>query len=201
MRADRLYPIVLMVWFFAAYALGDSGRLTVLEPPAPQLIIVGLTALLLLNSVALPGFRRWLAGLDIRRLIAVHVSRFVGIHFLVLYGRGQLPYDFAVKGGWGDIAVAMGASALLIVPGLVARRGVVLAWNVLGLADILFVVATAARLGAADPSSMRALLRLPLSLLPTFLVPLILATHVWVFWRLFSAPVTPTSVEHAGGVR
>ena len=188
MRADRLYPIALLVWFFAAYALGDSGRLTVLEPPAPQVIIVGLTGLLLLNSVALPGFRRWLAGLDLRRLIAVHVSRFIGIYFLVLYGRGQLPYDFAVKGGWGDIAVATGAVALLVVPGLVARGKVVLAWNVLGLLDILFVVATAGRLGAADPSSMRALLRLPLSLLATFLVPLILATHVWLFWRLFSGP-------------
>jgi hypothetical protein len=43
---------------------------------------------------------------------------------------------------------------------------------------------TAARLAAADPSSMRALLRLPLSLLPTFLVPLLMATHVWIFVRL-----------------
>jgi len=187
-RADRLYPIVLIVWFFAAYALGDSGRLAVLEPPAPQVIIVGLTALLLFNSVALPGFRRWLAGLDVRRLIAVHLTRFVGIYFLVLHGRGQLPYDFAVKGGWGDIAVATGAVALLGVPGLAARRGLVLAWNVIGLLDILFVAATAARLAAADPSSMRGLLRLPLALLPTFLVPLIIASHVWIFWRLSSAP-------------
>ena len=186
MRADRFYSIALIVWFFAAYALGDSGRLAVLEPPAPQVIIGGLTALLLVNSVALPGFRRWLADLDLRRLIAVHLGRFVGIYFLVLHGRGQLPYDFAVKGGWGDIAIATGAVALLVVPGLVAHRGVVLAWNVLGLLDILFVVATASRLAAADPSSMRALLRLPLSLLPTFLVPLVLATHVWIFWRVLS---------------
>jgi hypothetical protein len=75
---------------------------------------------------------------------------------------------------------------LLVIPGLVERRGVVLVWNVIGLIDILFVAATAARLAAADPSSMRALLHLPLSLLPTFLVPLIIATHVWLFWRLAS---------------
>ena len=184
MRADRLYPIALIVWFFAAFALGDSGRLTVLEPPAPQVILLGLTALLLANGIALPGFRRWLATLDLRSLVAVHLTRFVGLYLLVLYDRGQLPYDFAVKGGLGDIAVALGALALLGIPGLIARRGVVLAWNALGLFDILFVVATAARLGNADPSSMRALLRLPLSLLPTFLVPLIIATHVWIFWRL-----------------
>ena len=192
MRADRLYPITLMVWFFAAYALADSGRLAVLEPPAPQVIALVLTALLLVNSVVLPGFRAWLARLDLRRLIAVHVLRFVGIYFLVLHGRGQLPYDFAVKGGWGDIATATGAVLLLLVPGLVERRWAVLAWNVFGFVDIAFVVATATRLGLADPSSMRALLRLPLALLPVFYVPLVVATHLWIFWRLSaSRPAAP----------
>jgi len=184
MRADRLYPIALMTWFFAAFALGDSGRLAVLEPPMPQMILLALTALLLVNSATLPGFRHWLAGLDVRRMVAVHLTRFIGIYFLILCGRGQLPYDFAVKGGWGDIAVATGAVVLLVVPGLIARRGWLLAWNVFGFLDLLFVVMTAARLAAADPSSMRALLRLPLSLLPTFLVPLLMATHVWIFVRL-----------------
>jgi hypothetical protein len=121
MRADRFYPIALMAWFFAAYALGDSGRLAVLEPPAPQVILLGLTALLLVNSAMLPGFRGWLATVDLRALVAVHLGRFIGIYFLVLYGRGQLPYDFAVKGGWGDITVALGAVLLLAVPGLSQR--------------------------------------------------------------------------------
>jgi hypothetical protein len=54
------------------------------------------------------------------------------------------------------------------------------------LIDILFVVATASRLARADPDSMNALLRLPLSLLPTFLVPLLIADHVVMFWRMAS---------------
>src|SRR5512147_554339 len=160
MRSDRFYPIVLIAWFFVAFALGDSGRLAVLEPPAPQVILLGLTLVLLVNGVALPGFRSWLASLDVRRLVAVHLTRFVGLYFLVLYGRGLLPYAFAVKGGWGDILTATGALLLLVVPGLIARRGWLLAWNVFGFFDIAFVVATAAREASADPSSMRALLRL-----------------------------------------
>ena len=40
------------------------------------------------------------------------------------------------------------------------------------------------------PASMAALLRLPLSLLPTFLVPLIIASHVQLFRRLRTANVT-----------
>lgn len=190
MSSSVLYSGVLAFWFAAAWVLGESGSLAALEPRAPQAILIALTALLLLNSVVLPGFRGWLASLDLRRLVALHLGRFVGIYFLILHGRGLLPYDFAVKGGWGDIAVAVGAVALLVVPGLIARRGVVLAWNAVGLADILFVVATAARLAAADPSSMRALLRLPLSLLPTFYVPLVIATHLWIFWRVWRSPAS-----------
>jgi hypothetical protein len=67
-----------------------------------------------------------------------------------------------------------------------SRRRAYLVWNLLRLADILFVVATAARLGLADPDSMRTLLRLPLSLLPTFLVPLVIASHVLIARRLAS---------------
>jgi hypothetical protein len=90
-----------------------------------------------------------------------------------------------VPGGWGDIIVATLARGLLGVAGeLEPRRGFVGLWNTLGLIDILFVVATASRLAIADPESMNALLHLPLSLSVTFLVPLIIADHVVVFWRI-----------------
>ncbi|MEO8140652.1 MAG: hypothetical protein ABI742_13445, partial [Gemmatimonadota bacterium] len=116
------------------------------------------------------------------------------IYFLVLYGRGELPFAFAVPGGWGDIAIATGALILvLLVPDLAARRGLVLLWNLLGLADILFVVVTAARLALADPNSMAALQRLPLSLLPTFLVPIIIASHLLLFTRLIGEKVRPAA--------
>jgi hypothetical protein len=57
-------------------------------------------------------------------------------------------------------------------------------WNGYGLIDILFVVATAAAEGRANPASMAALLRMPLSLLATFLVPLIISSHLLLFARL-----------------
>lgn len=186
---SRPYVVAGLLWFLAALTLGASGRLALLRPPAPQLVLLGLTAALLLAGKTRPGFRVWLAGLDLRLIVAFHITRFVGAWFLVLYARGQLPYAFAVPGGWGDIGIASGALAfVLLVPDLATRRLWLLGWNLAGMLDILYVVATAARLAFADPDSMLALLRLPLSLLPTFLVPLIIASHVLLFWRLGRRP-------------
>jgi len=184
------YIAVGVLWLLIALILGASGHVATWRPPVPQMVLAGLTVLLLAAVVALSGFRAWLGTLDLRWLVALHLTRFVGIYFLVLYYRdGALPYAFAVPGGWGDILVATLALGLVaVVRELEARRGLVGVWNTLGLIDILFVVATASRLALADPDSMNALLRLPLSLLVTFLVPLIIAGHVVVFWRLAWRP-------------
>jgi len=175
-----------VAWLAVATVLGATGVLTALRPPAPPLVLFGLAAAVLGTAWRSRSFRAWLSAVDIRWLVALHLTRFVGFYFLYLHARGQLPYAFAVPGGWGDVAVASLAVPLLLagppVPGW--RRVAYTAWNVAGLVDILFVVMTAARLGAADADSMAALLRLPLSLLPTFLVPLIIASHVIIGLRL-----------------
>jgi len=186
-RADaRAVLLWTAAWFLIALVVGATGWLRLARPPLPQALIVGLTAMVLLACWLPTSFRRWALAVDLRAIVLVHVSRFVGIYFLMLYARGELPYAFAVPGGWGDLAVAAtaGLLCLLVRPGVGYWRGVYLGWNIFGLIDIALVVATATRLWLADPDSMRALLVLPLSLLPTFLVPIIIATHVIVFARL-----------------
>jgi hypothetical protein len=158
-------------------------------PPGLQLLLVLLTVALIAAGLLVPSFRAWLAAVDLRSVIALHITRFVGIYFLVLYARGLLPFQFAVVGGWGDIAIAATAIAWLVLTrDPAAHRPLLLLWNFCGLIDILFVVATAARMAMADPPSMGPLRLLPLSLLPTFLVPLIIASHLLIFWRLRTAP-------------
>lgn len=176
-------------WLVGAWLAGAAGWVAALRPPAPQLILVGLTAAVLAAARLAPPFRRFVESVDLRALVLFHLTRFVGVYFLVLHARGELPWAFAVPGGWGDIAVA--ATALLLVlrarPDCPAGRRAYVVWNVLGLLDILGVVLTASRLALADPESMRALLRLPLSLLPTFVVPIVIATHVLMLRRLARA--------------
>jgi hypothetical protein len=174
--------IILLIWCVSAVLLGALGLLASLHPPFPQLILFGLVGILLLAYGLSSDFRRWLSSIPLQWLISVHLVRFVGFYFLWLYEQRQLPFAFAVLGGWGDIVVATLALILLLLRP--ASRLPYQVWNTLGFVDILFVVSTATRLALADSASMAALLRFPLSLLPTFIVPLIIFTHVVIFLRL-----------------
>jgi len=180
-----LVRLVFWLWFAAALAVGHFRVLQRLPPPAVQATIAALTALLLLGYFRVAALRTWVDSLELRALVACHLTRFVGFYFLLLHRRGELPYDFAVPGGIGDIIVATLAVALILVPlDPVRRERAILIWNVIGLVDILLVIVTATRLNLAAPGQLRALTRLPLSLLPTLVVPLILATHIVIFARV-----------------
>jgi hypothetical protein len=184
-RSAGPFVTVLLLWLIAACAVGVDGRVAELHPPLPQALIAVLTALLLWAGSANRGFNEWLAQVSLRRVVAFHLTRFVGFAFLALYSRGELPEKFAVPAGWGDIAVATLALGIVVfVPRPGTRPGLLLVWNALGFADILNVVFTAAGQAIANPESMSALMRFPMSLVPTFLVPLIIASHMLVFWRL-----------------
>jgi hypothetical protein len=179
------FLVIGLVWLVVAIALGSSGVLRHVRPPGPQIMIFSLTGALIAAYWISSSFRDWLKALDLRSIVAIHLTRFVGFYFLWLYGRGELPYRFAVPGGWGDIIVATGAVIILTTWNGSGSRGMVLLlWNSYGLVDILFVVATAVAEGRVAQASMAALQRLPLSLLATFLVPLIISSHILIFARL-----------------
>ena len=173
-------------WLVVAIVVGASGLIARLRPPAPQVVLITITGVLILLGVKLPRFRAWLMSIDLRAVVALHLTRLVaGATFIVLSARGELTPRFALPAGWGDILVAVLAMPVLAIsPRKPSARRIYLAWNVLGFADILMVVANAAVQGTRDPSSMRPLFHLPLSLLITFLVPLIIASHVLLFVRL-----------------
>jgi hypothetical protein len=144
-----------------------------------------LTALVLLACWKVREIRASVLNIDLRWLVLFHLTRsFAGAYFLVLCQRSQLPCAFAKPGGWGDIVIGVLAVAVASALHTQFGRTFLLSWNTLGLIDIIFVVASALRFGLQDWQSMHALRELPLSLLPTFLVPLIIASHVLIFVRL-----------------
>lgn len=180
---NNTYNAAVLIWFILACIAGYTGALSKVLPP---LIIFGIVALLVVASFFVQSFRSWVCSISLSSLVAIHLTRFVGFYFLYLYGKGLLPYEFAVYGGWGDIAVAALALILLILfaENVVKRKAYFFLWNMFGLIDILFVVGTAAKLYFASPESMSELTHLPLSLLPTFLVPIIIYSHLVIFYRL-----------------
>jgi len=186
--SNQISAGVLGAWFCFAIAIGVAGSFRNATAPIVALTVWGLAALVLLVCWKIPLFRNWIATVDLRTLIAVHLVRFVGIYFLILGARGRLPSGFAQPAGVGDIIIAVGAVILLAVPKMPSWLVVLRIWNFFGFIDIVFVAFNALRFGLQDWQSMVALRELPLSLLPTFFVPLIIASHILIFVRLVRPP-------------
>lgn len=183
--------LALTVWIALALVAGATGFFARLPVPGPQLIILALLIATLVAVTSAPALRAWINALPLRLLIGIHAVRFVGITFLVLAARGQLATVFAARAGWGDIVTAALALALVAwgEPRTPLGRGLAHAWNAFGLLDLVVAVATATAvtLRGASPG-VAPLLSLPLVLIPTFVVPILLAGHVVIFRRLVAQP-------------
>ena len=191
--SNRLVAAILIAWFCFASALGVNGSFQSASAPVGALTLWGLAALVLLVCWKIPILHDWASTVGLRTLIAIHLVRFIGIYFLILSARDRLPAGFARPAGIGDIIVATGAVVFLVGPKSRSLSAPSRIWNFFGFIDIVFVALTALRFGLQDWPSMAALRELPLSLLPTFFVPLIIASHVLIFVRLMS----PVKIEAA----
>lgn len=179
--------IALVVWLGLALAVGASGVMAGLKPPAPQFVLLALTAMTIFAGTRAGSARAWVDSLPMRAFAALHLTRFVGFYFLYLAGRGEMSPVFADAAGIGDIIAATGALALLAVgePVTAQKRRVWLAWNTVAMLDWLVVLGSiGAVIAQGRQDELAPLLRLPLSLLPTFLVPILIASQVFVFRRL-----------------
>lgn len=176
--------IFFWAWFAAAVAAGHWALLQRLPPAAVPALILALAAALTSGALRIPALRAWLETIDVRSLVLLHVSRLVGAYFLFLLQRGELPRAFALPGGLGEIVVGVMALPVVFAPlNDHDRQRAIRIWNVVGLIDILLVVFTITRLNLTMPWQLRPLTELPLSLYPTFLMPLLIATHVILLLR------------------
>jgi hypothetical protein len=126
------------------------------------------------------GFREFALSLNPRVLTLVQSWRIAGFVFLVLATYGILPRMFALPAGWGDItigATAMFAALMLAKP---EHRTSFLIWQALGITDLVMAVSLGSLAGVIDPLGIPTtpMTLLPLSLIPTFAVPLLLMLHI-----------------------
>lgn len=186
----RRHPILIgiVVWLAIVTVVGIAGIPQKLVPPTPQIILAALTIALLVASVVYPPLRSWVLESDWRALVEIHLVRAIaGAGFLLAGSRGKFPEQFATMAGKGDIAVAiLGLLVILLVsPHRSYAPFVYGLWNLLGLLDVLRVVVDATRIALVDRAAMSELLQMPFVLLPLFVVPILIASHVWLFERIF----------------
>ena len=191
MKKPTLYFVLLLViWGGAAVAAGAFHLLAFLPPASVPILVALPTIALSIASRRSHAAQSVLADLGVRGLIAAHVGRFVGIYFLWLHAQGRLPAEFAYRAGWGDVASASGAAALLMLNDGPFFRRALLGWNVFGLLDLIVAVGTGAWLNLTRPGSMIELASFPATMVPLFLVPLMIASHLVMLRRAPGASVS-----------
>ena len=197
--------LALLAWLVAAIVGATMGLVN--RPGQPPLILLSLVVVpITLGVVAYrlsPSLRAWTDGFSLTWMVGLHTWRFVGFGFVAAWLIGRLPAGFAIPEGLGDAVAAAGALALL--PGL--RRGTVSrtwlrVWNTFGLVDLLSalvvgVLYSNGPLGVLSSGDVTTelMVTFPVSLIPTFLVPLFILLHLLTFARL--APQVPTERHDA----
>jgi hypothetical protein len=125
----------------------------------------------------------------LRPLLVLHSFRFLGLSFLVPgVVSPDLPAAFAQSAAYGDLIAAV--LALLALSSLPGAAGIVIAWifNLWGTLDLLnaFYQANHAHIMAGQLGATY--------FIPTFIVPLLLTTHVLAF-RILAQGQRVSAVE------
>jgi hypothetical protein len=125
-------------------------------------------------------FRQFTLSLNPRVLTYVQSWRILGVTFVILAAYRVLPAIFALPAGYGDMTIGATASFVAWKLGNPGHRTGFIFWQVLGITDLVTAVSlgTTARLLVPQSVPMGAMTVLPLSLVPTFIVPLLLILHV-----------------------
>ena len=198
-------PVGVVVVIALAYLvipgiLAWRGMLDRYNPlPAPALVMVLVLTVITLTLTLGSAGRRVIAWIGLPALVGFQAFR-IPVEWLLhrLYQEGVIPVEMTYAGRNFDIVTGLTAAAL----GLWLARGgrspgLVIAWNVLGLALLANIVTIAIlstpvpfRQFTDGPANLLPSL-VPYVWLPSFLVQLALAGHVLVFRHIRSAGASP----------
>ena len=187
-RTFRLSALILVAWFIAPIALSASGVFDVDENGVPTIqyaiflpILIG--GVLIWRSKAV---QRLIDAVPQPWLVGVQFYRALGVVFLGLYATDKLPGLFALPAGIGDVITGLLAPVVALAYARSPKRaaGHVRAWNIFGILDLTVAVGAAfatapSAIGLITVHPNSALMTvLPMSVIPTFLVPLSIVLHV-----------------------
>lgn len=194
---------VVAVWFLAAFI---GGVMNIFYQPGVPPLTVGLFLLVPIGGFTLAyavSPRMWYAldRIPLWLITIAHVWRFVGLGFVVGALIHLLPPQFGFPEGLGDFVTALFCLplALAIRKGSHAPRLRVafIAWNVFGLIDLLSAISmgilySPSSFGVLRTDISSALMTtFPVSLIPTFFLPLFILLHMLALKRRGEITYTP----------
>jgi hypothetical protein len=191
--------VIISALVFAAWLVGTVllASDNLFPPPRIPVALFGTLALgyLILLSRT---FRAIVAGIPQHWLIGIQTFRILGGVFLVRYFEGQLPGLFAIPAGVGDILT--GVLAPLVAywwfVGKPYARGIAIAWNLFGMADLIDAVAIGALTGSGGGGIV-----FPIVLIPIYGVPRAFLIHSYSLMGLLrgtSQQPKPSESLHYG---
>jgi hypothetical protein len=156
--------------------------------PFAVLVVAGVIA-----WNAWPAFRAAMLSIPLGALVGINALRVVGVFFVLLWLQDRLGAPFAPSAGFGDIITGLVAMplALAIVRGRMPSKARLALWNAFGTLDLVAAITFGAlsapgapfRIFMQEPGTL-GMTTLPWVIVPTFLVPLYLLTHLVIATRL-----------------
>lgn len=188
LSVKSIVSVALALWLGLVFVLGLRGAF-IGGPDSPPLpIFLGFALPLVAFFVtyfAWSRFRAFILSADLRLVTAIQGWRWAGLGFLSLYAHGLLPGLFALPAGLGDMAIGITAPwivlGLLQHPSFVSSQRFVI-WNILGIVDLVVAVSMGTISsgflhGITGNVTTSAMAKLPLVLIPAYIVPLFIMLH------------------------
>lgn len=206
----KVYALfALLFWFLSALV---GGWLDIFTAPGQPPLVFGafiVVPILFFTTfyVLSTRFRALANSVSLSLIVGAHVWRYVGLGFVIAFLFGRLPVEFAIPEGLGDVVAAVFALPLALA--LHRNRPVrtyFIAWNIFGLVDLLSAITVGVLYSEGSLGILRAgvstalMTTFPISLIPTFFVPLFILLHVLALLRRNEVGATVCSrVRFAGG--
>ena len=178
----KLATGLMVAWFIFALS---AAALHLFQNDANRIGVgVGIAALAPIVLFSLwfavsQRFRQFTLSVNPTILTAAQAWR-IGFTFVLLEARGVLAAVFALPAGYNDMAIGVTAAFVAWMLANPGHRNSFVLWQVLGIMDLMLAVTlgtTASLISPHGPTTV-AMTVLPLSLVPTFLVPLFAIFHL-----------------------
>lgn len=197
-KYGKLAAWLIATWFVFTFSASALHVFDTHQSQPPILLGLAVLTPIVVFAVwfrASEGFRQFTESLDAGTLTFVQSWRIAGFVFLALYAYAILPGVFALSAGWGDVFI--GVTAPFVALRLVnpEHRRSFIFWQVLGILDLVLAVTFGTTARLIDPHGIPTtpLTMLPLSLIPTFAVPLLLILHFISIGQARRWPAQPPS--------